>query len=205
MKAPELSDGARIVFSERPAVPPATYTRLDGQADTIRPRPGRALLVNLWASWCLPCLGELQDFTERQQEIREAGLDVLAITVDGISVDHDTTPANAQQLLDRLEFPFDTGVATSELIDKVALITEERERMRSLLESMSGVTPWPSYGNFILCQFPPGRAQGIYEGLAKRGIFVRNFDSDRLRDCFRTSVGTPDQTDALIEALNELV
>jgi histidinol-phosphate aminotransferase len=91
------------------------------------------------------------------------------------------------------------------LLEKVALITEERERMHSLLESMPGVTPWPSYGNFILCQFPPGRAQGIYEGLAKRGIFVRNFDSDRLRDCFRTSVGTPDQTDALIEALNELV
>ena len=91
------------------------------------------------------------------------------------------------------------------LLEKVALITEERERMHSLLESMPGVTPWPSYGNFILCQLPPGRAQAIYEGLAKRGIFVRNFDSERLRDCFRIGIGTPDQTDALIEALNQLV
>ena len=91
------------------------------------------------------------------------------------------------------------------LLERVALITEERDRMHSLLESMPRVTPWPSYGNFILCQFPPGRAQAIYEGLAKRGIFVRNFDSERLRDCFRMSVGTPDQTDALIDAMNELV
>ncbi|MCH8206562.1 MAG: histidinol-phosphate transaminase [Chloroflexi bacterium] len=91
------------------------------------------------------------------------------------------------------------------LLDNVDLIVKERDRMYSLLEEMPGVNPWPSYGNFVLCQFAPGRAEPIFEELASRGIFVRNFSSDRLRDCFRIAVGTPDQTDAVIEALKEIV
>ena len=90
------------------------------------------------------------------------------------------------------------------LMGNVKRIVEERERMFSLLKTLPGVTPWPSLGNFILCQFPPGRAGRVYEGLAKRGIFVRNFSSQRLQDCFRVAVGTPDQTDAFIKALGEL-
>jgi histidinol-phosphate aminotransferase len=91
------------------------------------------------------------------------------------------------------------------LMENVDLIVRERDRMYSLLQEMPGVNPWPSYGNFVLCQFAPGRAVPIFEELAGRGIFVRNFSSDRLLDCFRIAVGTPDQTDAVIEALKEIV
>ena len=91
------------------------------------------------------------------------------------------------------------------LLANVHRLVEERQRMFSLLESMPGVTPWPSDGNYILCRFAPGRALEIYEALARRGIFVRNFGSERLRDFFRISVGMPHETDAVIEALRELV
>ena len=66
------------------------------------------------------------------------------------------------------------------LLDRVRRITQERDRLFSLLEEIPGVTPWPSSANFILLQFAPGRAQLIYEGLAERGIFLRGFDSQRL-------------------------
>ena len=91
------------------------------------------------------------------------------------------------------------------LLEKTQLIVDERDRLFSLLESIPGVTPLPSQANFILCQFAPGRAVEIFEALAKRGIFLRNFRSERLQDCFRISVGTPEQTDAVIEAMRELV
>ena len=77
--------------------------------------------------------------------------------------------------------------------------------MFSLLDEIPTVTPWPSFGNFILCRFPPGRAREAYEGLASRGIFVRVFSSERLRDYFRVSVGLPHETDALVGALKELL
>ena len=122
------------------------------------------------------------------------------------------SPRLVQHIID-IKSPYNVSVAAEAallasledapaLLDNVKKIIAERERMFSALEAVPGVTPWPSYGNFILCQFAPGRAQEVYEGLAMRGIFVRSFDSERLRDCFRVAVGTPDQTDAFIEALS---
>ena len=84
------------------------------------------------------------------------------------------------------------------------LIVDERERMNALLEKLPRVTPWPSGGNYILCQFGTGRATPIFEGLMKRGIFVRKFSHERLADFFRITVGTPEQTDAVIGALSGL-
>ena len=125
------------------------------------------------------------------------------------------SPSLVQHIID-IKSPYNVNVAAEAgllasledahaLLDNVKLIVQETKRMFSLLEAMPGVTPWPTYGNFVLCQFAPGRAQGIYEGLASRGIFVRNFGSERLQDCFRIGVGTPEQTDALIAAMKELV
>lgn len=94
---------------------------------------------------------------------------------------------------------------TEFLLKNVRLIIEERQRMFSLLETLPGVKPWPSFGNFILCQFENKIANKAYEGLAKQGIFVRKFGSKRLEDCFRVAVGTPDQTNVFIDALRELM
>ena len=91
------------------------------------------------------------------------------------------------------------------LLENVSKIVAERDRLFAALEGMSGVTPWPSYGNFILCQMAPGTATQVYEGLASLGVFVRMFDSARLVDCFRVAVGTPDESDAFLTALRGLV
>ena len=85
------------------------------------------------------------------------------------------------------------------------LIVEERERMAELLGRIPGVTPWPSGGNFVLCEFAPGRAGEIFDKMAGRGIFLRKFGSRRLEDFFRISVGTPSDTDAVVAALQEFV
>jgi len=84
-------------------------------------------------------------------------------------------------------------------------IVDERERMVSLLDGVQGIEPLPSGGNYVLCRLAPGRAEPVFHALANRGIFLRKFGSPRLKDYFRISIGTPDQTDSLIEALHELV
>ena len=91
------------------------------------------------------------------------------------------------------------------LQENVNKIIAERERMFSLLEAIPGVTPWPSKGNYILCQFAPGRAKQVYEDLAMKGIFVRDFSTERLKDYFRAGVGLPAETDAFIEGLKAVV
>lgn len=91
------------------------------------------------------------------------------------------------------------------LMVNVRKIVDERDRLNGLLEAMPGVTPWPSFGNYIMCQFAPGRAKEIFKQLASRGIFVRDYDTKRLQDCFRVAIGTPSETDAFINALREVV
>ena len=45
---------------------------------------GRPLLVNLWASWCAPCAKELAEITTHADALRDAGVQVLALAVDGL-------------------------------------------------------------------------------------------------------------------------
>lgn len=91
------------------------------------------------------------------------------------------------------------------LLERVNNIVAERDRMMDLLKQIPGITPWPSQANFILCQLPRGRGQEIFEGLCRRGIFLRYFGSGQLKDYVRASVGLPHETDAVVQALTELV
>jgi histidinol-phosphate aminotransferase len=84
---------------------------------------------------------------------------------------------------------------------RVSWICQERDRMYDLLKGMPDIFPWPSEGNFILCQLPEGRGKLVYEGLAYRGVFVRYFAHGSLSDCIRVSIGTSNQTDQFLETL----
>ena len=56
-----------------------------------------------------------------------------------------------------------------------------------------------------LTSLPDGRGEQIFESLCSRGIFLRYFNTSRLKDHVRASVGLPHETDAVVAALKELV
>ena len=90
------------------------------------------------------------------------------------------------------------------LLERVNAIVAERERMYGLLSAIPTVKPYPSRANFILCQLPEGNGQQVFDGLCNRGIFLRHWNNPRLKDCVRTSVGFPEENDAVVAALAEL-
>ena len=91
------------------------------------------------------------------------------------------------------------------LMERVETIVQERERLSRRLDALEFVEAYPSQANFVLVRLESGLdARGVYDRLAQRGIFVRYFDTARLRDCLRISVGLPDHTKRLLEALQEL-
>jgi len=68
-----------------------------------------------------------------------------------------------------------------------------------------GFYPFPSEANFILARRAGGRsARPIYEELKRRRILVRHFDTPRLADCLRITVGTDAEIAALLGALGEI-
>lgn len=72
--------------------------------------------------------------------------------------------------------------------------------------SQLGFALAPSQSNFLLARVPASArrtARELYEHLKGRGILVRYFAMPRLDDCLRISVGTPEQNQRLIAALEE--
>ena len=92
------------------------------------------------------------------------------------------------------------------LLGNVDKIVKSREILYDKLNAVGGVTPWPSSGNYILCQMEaPDQAQAIVDGLASRGIFVRSFSSPRLQNHFRVAIGTPDENKVFLNAVRDIV
>lgn len=67
-----------------------------------------------------------------------------------------------------------------------------------------GFGVYPSEANFLWVKSPAPGAQKIFEELKKRNVFVRWFDGGRTKDYLRITVGTNEQTMALVEALEEI-
>jgi len=82
-------------------------------------------------------------------------------------------------------------------------IRSERARLSARLAEL-GFAVTPSEANFILAAVPGGDGRAWYEGLKSRGILVRWWDLPRLADKLRITVGTPEENNALLAALEQL-
>jgi thiol-disulfide isomerase/thioredoxin len=85
---------------------------------------GRPRLINLWATWCGPCLQELGEIAQRAAELRAVSLDVLAINVDAVVPEQAENAPDPAALLTQLQFPFATAVADDETIRRLQTIHE---------------------------------------------------------------------------------
>ena len=112
---PETTARTTLRLTTPIAMPPLPYETWDGAKQVLRSDSLTPTLVILWASWCKPCLEELSQLTQAQEELRQAGVNIVALSVDGVGEDT-TDPANSRRVLDSLKFPFSSGRATTELL-----------------------------------------------------------------------------------------
>jgi len=63
------------------AAPDFTLERLDGGALSLSDLRGRVVLINFWATWCEPCKEEMPAMERLYQAHREAGFELVAISV----------------------------------------------------------------------------------------------------------------------------
>jgi histidinol-phosphate aminotransferase len=83
-------------------------------------------------------------------------------------------------------------------------IRSERSKLLSALAQL-GLPSLPSQSNFLLCEVPQAvGAENLYQSLKRRGILVRYFDQDRLRDRLRISIGSEEDNATLVTALKAI-
>ncbi len=133
----------------------------------------------------------------------------------GLRIGYGFSPVEIADYLMKIKQPYNANAAAQAAVlasladieylrSNVTKIVTERQRLFGKLKELDWLKPYPSQGNFILCSLPEGKAKEIWQQLRKKGIFVRYFDTPRLKDYLRISVGRPEDTDALMEALRTL-
>jgi histidinol-phosphate aminotransferase len=89
--------------------------------------------------------------------------------------------------------------------DRVERLVAERTRLVGRLSALD-VEVWPSGANFVL--FRPRSMPGatVWRQLVDRSVLVRNCSSwPRLEGCLRVTIGTTDEDDTVLAALEEVI
>lgn len=80
--APPLPDGGTVARRGEP-LPAVRLNTLDGHALQLPDDfAGRPLLVNVWASWCPPCIEEMPELDRFAREQGDDGVQVLGLALD---------------------------------------------------------------------------------------------------------------------------
>ena len=61
-------------------LPDLTLKDIQGRRLRLSDYKGKVVLLNFWATWCIPCRTEIPDLIKLQKEYRNQGLRILGIT-----------------------------------------------------------------------------------------------------------------------------
>ncbi|QXI27672.1 histidinol-phosphate transaminase [Pseudomonas vanderleydeniana] len=82
-------------------------------------------------------------------------------------------------------------------------VIDSREQLVGQLQA-KGFDVLPSAANFIFARHPRHDAAALAAKVREQGVIVRHFKQERIAQFLRITIGTPEQNQALIEALGEL-
>lgn len=128
------------------------------------------------------------------------GIACKELIADLNTIKYSTNPYNINSLTQAVG----AGVLEDEEYTKnnCRTIIENREYLTKKLEAI-GFFVLPSKANFVFARHDKIDGRALYEALKSKGVLVRHFDSERLRDYNRITVGTKEQIDILIQKITE--
>ena len=116
--------------------PLADFTLLDlrGQSVQLAALRGKVVFVNVWATWCQPCVEEMPTIQQLYERLHGQGLEVLAVSLDALGAQvvqpfmqnyRLTFPTllDTKNLVQRLYHT--TGVPESFIVDKRGILVDK--------------------------------------------------------------------------------
>ena len=82
-------------------------------------------------------------------------------------------------------------------------VIDSRDAVVAGLEGL-GFEVLPSAANFVFARHPGKDAATLAAGLREQGVIVRHFKQQRIAQFLRITIGTPEQNQALLDALQDL-
>ena len=79
------------IASEPKRLPELTFTGADGKPRTLADFQGKTVLLNLWATWCVPCRKEMPALDALQAKLGGDTFEVVAVNIDTRNLDKPKT------------------------------------------------------------------------------------------------------------------
>lgn len=110
--------------------------------------------------------------------------------------------------------PFNVNTVTQKIVSAVFKrkdivrknideIVAGRNYLYSELSKIKGIKVYPSKANFVLISLPD--CEKVNKKLLERGIQVRSFKDERLKNCLRITAGKREENDMLLNAMREIL
>jgi histidinol-phosphate aminotransferase len=133
----------------------------------------------------------------------------------GLRIGYAVAHPEIASLMMRAKQPYNVNIAaevaaiaaledTAVLDERACILAGERERMIEALDELGWLHPYASETNFVLMRLDGIDGLAVRDGLRSRGIFTRFFNTPRLQDHIRISMGTPEQNDRVLEAFRAI-
>jgi histidinol-phosphate aminotransferase len=156
------------------------------------------------------------ELTERYSNLMVVRTFSKAFGLAGARLGYIVACEETVQMLNKVRPPNSVDVITLKLAElaladvewvrlKVRDTLAERDRLISEISKLGGVKVYPTLANFFLVEFLKREREKVYQELLKRGFVLRRLDDPILRRCLRISVGLPEDNDALLDALREIL
>jgi histidinol-phosphate aminotransferase len=89
--------------------------------------------------------------------------------------------------------------------DIVKKIMDEKEKVFSELRGIPTIEPIPSYTNFILFKTQKMSGKDLFDEMYRRGVLLRFFDTPRLKNTLRITIGKPEENKIFLARLKEVL
>lgn len=77
---PQISSQKKMLFEKN--LFQRTYTDVHNISFTPSSLPAPIIIINFWASWCLPCIEELPSMVEMKKEFKDSEVQIISINTE---------------------------------------------------------------------------------------------------------------------------
>ena len=131
---------AAVAASSSGPLAGAPITTLEGAAFNSGVLSGKVLVVNFWATWCVPCIQEIPSFNKLHNQLKDKGVAVL-----GISMDDEDAAAKVKAFLVKHPMEYTVALGSDKLTEQFQLnnypVTLVFDRAGKQAKRFDGFTP----------------------------------------------------------------
>jgi thiol-disulfide isomerase/thioredoxin len=147
-------------------LPDFALKTINGAATSVRKqfKPGRRTIINIWATWCIPCAREMPELEKMRSPLSARNIDIIGVNVDtesGVNIKKYVAEK-------RVSYPILLGgvpaieqlYATDELSVPLSILVDEKGIVRDLIPGWSAETQRKFAqltGNETVKSSPPSR------------------------------------------------